>query len=245
MARPVVALSIVELKLFFRNPRAAFFTLAFPLLLLFVFGSIFGNKPIIGQPGGAMDLSLPGYIGMILGTTGLMAIPGWVSTYREQGIFRRFRVTPIQPSTMLLAQGIVGLATSLIGVALLVIAGRFAFHVRLPAAPFGVLAAVVLGCASLFSIGGMLAAVAGTARTAQAIGMAIYFPMLFLSGSAFPRALMPAGVQRVSNLLPLTHVNQLISNLWLKAEWTPVSVGVLAGVLLVAGGIAVGNFKWE
>lgn len=41
-------------------------------------------------------MSVPGYIGMILGTTGLMAIPGWVATYREQGIFRRFRVTPVR-----------------------------------------------------------------------------------------------------------------------------------------------------
>jgi ABC-2 type transport system permease protein len=95
------------------------------------------------------------------------------------------------------------------------------------------------------SIGGMLAAVAGTARTAQAVGMALYFPMLFLSGSAFPRAMMPPGVQRVSNLLPLTHANELISGFWLRAEWRPVSLVVLLGVLLVAGGIAVRNFRWE
>lgn len=245
MARPLVALSLIELKLFFRNPRAAFFTLAFPLLMLFVFGSIFGNKPAIGQPGGAMDVSVPGYIGMILGTTGLMAIPAWVATYREQGIFRRFRVTPIQPGTVLLAQAIVGLTSSLLGVLLLVLAGRIAFHLRMPAAPIGVLAAIVVGSAAIFSIGGMLAAVCRTARTAQAIGMALYFPMLFLSGSAFPRPMMPPGVQRVSNFLPLTHVNELISTLWLRAEWRPVSLVVLAGVLLVAGGIAVGNFRWE
>lgn len=245
MAQPLLTLTKMELRLFFRNPRAAFFTLAFPLLLLFVFGSIYGNRPIIGQPGGIMDMSVPGYIGMILGTTGLMAVPGWVATYREQGIFRRFRVTPIQPATLLLAQGIVGFITSLMGIGLLIVAGRLAFHLRMPAAPLGVLGAIVVGSASIMSIGGMLAAVAGTARTAQAIGMAIYFPMLFLSGSAFPRALMPPGVQRVSNLLPLTHVNELISGLWLQAELRPVSLAVLAGVLLVAGGIAVGNFRWE
>jgi ABC-2 type transport system permease protein len=245
MAQPLLKLTEIELRLFFRNPRAAFFILAFPLLLLFVFGAIFGNRPIVGQPGGAMDLSVPGYIGMILGTTGLMGVPGWVATYREQGIFRRFRVTPIRPSTLLLAQGIVGFLTSLLGIGLLIVAGRLAFHLRMPAAPLGVLAAIVIGSASIMSIGGMLAAVAGTARSAQAIGMAIYFPMLFLSGSAFPRALMPAGVQRVSSLLPLTHVNELIAGFWLTAQWRPVSLAVLLGALLVAGGIAVRNFRWE
>ncbi len=245
MARPLLTLTKMELRLFFRNPRAAFFTLAFPLLLLFVFGSIFGNKPIAGQVGGAMDLSVPGYIGMILGTTGLMAVPGWVATYREQGIFRRFRVTPIQPVTLLLAQGIVGFMTSLLGIGMLIVAGRLAFHLRAPASPLGVLAAVALGAASIMSIGAMLAAVVGTARTAQAIGMAVYFPMLFLSGSAFPRALMPPGVQRVSNILPLTHVNELVSGFWLQGELRPVSLVVLMAVFLVSGGIAVRNFRWE
>ena len=103
----------------------------------------------------------------------------------------------------------------------------------------------MVGSASIMSIGGMLAAVAGTARTAQAIGMAIYFPMLFLSGSAFPRALMPPGVQRVSNLLPLTHANELIAGLLAHRAMRPLSLAVLLGVLLVAGGIAVRNFRWE
>jgi ABC-2 type transport system permease protein len=245
MSRALLTLTKMELRLFFRNPMAAFFTLVFPLLMLFIFGSVFGNRPITGQPGGMLDLSLPGYIGMILGTTGLMAVPGWVATYREQGVFRRFRVTPVQPATLLLAQGIVGLITSLMGIGLLVIAARLAFGLRMPAAPVGVLAAILVGSACIMSIGGMLAAVARTARSAQAIGMAVYFPMLFLSGSAFPRALMPPGVQRVSNVLPLTHANELISGFWLRGEFRPVSLAVLLGVLLVCSAIAVRNFRWE
>lgn len=245
MASPLIKLTQTELRLFFRNPAAAFFTLAFPLLLLFVFGSIFGNRPSIATGTGAMDASVPGYIGMILGTTGLMGIPGWVAGYREQGIFRRFKVTPVQPGTLLLAQGITGLISSLLGIALLLVAGKLAFNLRMPAAPLGVLAAIVLGGASIFSIGGMIAAVARTARGAQAIGMALYFPMLFLSGSAFPRALMPPGVQKVSSVFPMTYANELIGGLWLRAEWQWVPVAVLAAVLLVAGGIAVRNFRWE
>lgn len=115
----------------------------------------------------------------------------------------------------------------------------------MPEAPLGVLAAIVVGSASIFSIGGMPAAVAGTARTAQAIGMALYFPMLFLSGSAFPRAMMPPGVQKMSSVLPMTHVNELIGGLWLRAEWQWLPIVVLTAVLLVAGGIAVRNFRWE
>ncbi len=245
MGKALGALTLVELKLFFRNPRAAFFVIAFPLLMLFVFGSIFGNRPSPGLGVGAMDMSVPGYIGMIVGTTGLMGVPGWISTYREQGIFRRFAVTPVRPSAVLLAQGAVGLITSLIGVLLLIVAGRIAFHLKMPAAPVALLPAFFLASAGIMSLGAMIAAVARTARTAQAVGMAIYFPMLFLSGSAFPRAMMPEGVKRISNFLPLSHVNELLSGLWLEGVWRPASVAVLAGVLALAGAIAVRNFRWE
>ena len=242
---PLLTLARIELKLFARNPAAAFFTLAFPLLILFVFGSVFGNRPITGQPGGMMDVSVPGYMAMIIGSMGLMGVPGWIAGYREQGVFRRLRLTPIGPARLLAAQGIVGLLTALTGGLLLFIAGKLVFHLRTPIAPLGMIGAFILGCAGMFSLGAMVAAVARTARTAQAVGMAIYFPMLFLSGAAFPRMLMPAGVRRASDLLPLTHVGELISSLWLRGEWRPVSVLVLAGVMLVAGGIAVRNFRWE
>ena len=56
---------------------------------------------------------------------------------------------------------------------------------------------------------------------------------------------MPPGVRRVSNLLPLTHVSELLGGLWLGAGWRPVSLAVLLGVVLVAGGVAWRNFRWE
>jgi ABC-2 type transport system permease protein len=112
-------------------------------------------------------------------------------------------------------------------------------------APVALLPAFLLASAGIMSLGAMIAAVAKTARTAQAVGMAIYFPMLFLSGSAFPRAMMPEGVRRISNLLPLSHANELLSGLWLEGAWRPASVAVLAGVLALAGAIAVRNFRWE
>src|SRR6185436_7444971 len=144
-----------------------------------------GNRPIPGQPGGTMDLSVPGYLAMIVGSTGLMGVPGWIAGYREQGIFRRLRLTPVRPWALLLAQATVGLLAGLTGTLFLFIAGRLVFHVRIPAAPLQLLLAFVLGYAAMFSLGAMLATVVRNARGAQAAGMAIYFPMLFLSGAAF------------------------------------------------------------
>src|SRR5262245_10808567 len=245
MRRPFPTLVRLELLLFFRNPAAAFFTLVFPLILLFVFGSTFGNSAGPGRQYGFMDLSVPGYLAMIIGSTGLMAIPSWIASYRERGVFRRLKLTPIGPGQLLLAQGVVGLITAFMGCVLLVIAGTLVFHLSLPKAPLGMLAAFLLGSAAMFCLGAMIAAVTRTTRAAQAIGQALYFPMLFLSGAAFPRALMPAGVRRVSEALPLTHVTELMSRFWLQGIWRPASVMVLLGVFLLAGAVARRSFRWE
>lgn len=245
MARALPTLIRLELLLFLRNPAAAFFTLVFPLIILFVFGSVFGNSAGPGRPSGMMDLSVPGYLAMIVGSTGLMGIPGWIASYREQGVFRRLRLTPVGPARLLAAQGVVGLVTALTGGILLVIAGKLVFHLRTPESLLGVVAAFLLGCVAMFSLGAMVASVARTTRAAQAIGMALYFPMLFLSGAAFPRILMPPGVRRVSEALPLTHVTELVQQLWLQGTWRPVSVLVLLGLVIVAGTVALRSFRWE
>ncbi|MEO8448625.1 MAG: ABC transporter permease [Gemmatimonadota bacterium] len=245
MLRHVAALSRLELKLFFRQPRAAFFTLVFPLLLVLVFGSVYGGATLPGTTLRAIDYMLPGYIGMIIGTTGLMTIPGWVSTYREQGIFRRLRVTPTSPVVLLISQGVVGLTTLTLGTLLLFVTARVAFGAHVPASVLFSTAAILLGAASMFAFGGMVAAVAGSARTAQAVGMVIYFPMLFLSGALLPRQMMPLGVRRVSDLLPLSYVNELIGGGWLDGAWKTTASLVLVGVLGVTGAIAARKFRWE
>ena len=245
MARALPTLIRVELLLFLRNPAAAFFTLVFPLIILFVFGSVFGNSAGPGRPSGMMDLSVPGYLGMIIGSTGLMGIPGWIAGYREQGVFRRLRLTPVGPARLLVAQGVVGLLSALTGGILLFVAGKLVFHLQTPQSVFGVITGFLLGCGAMFSLGAMVASVTRTARAAQAIGMALYFPMLFLSGAAFPRVLMPPGVRRVSEALPLTHVIELVQRLWIQGVWRPASALVLLGLLVVAAIVALRSFRWE
>ena len=245
MGRAWLKLTMTELRLFFRLPIAAFFTIAFPLMLLVVTGSIFGNAPQPGSDLGAVDLTTPAYFAMIVGTVGLLTVPGWVATYRERGVFRRFQVTPVSPAALLAAQGTVGAIAALAGASLLVIAGRVVFRLHWPAAPFSLLLGMLLSLGAMISLGFVIAAAAKDARTAQAIGMICYFPMLFLSGAAFPRQLMPPGVRRLSELIPLSHVTDLLSGLWFDARWTPSSVLVLSGLTVASIAVGARLFRWE
>ena len=239
-------LTWTELKLQLREPLGVFFTLAFPLLLLVVFGAIFGNEPESFLGGyGQLDLSVTGYIAMIIGTIGLLSLPVGLANYREQGILRRLRATPLQSSAVLWSQAAVHVLMAALGVALLVGAGRLLFDLRLPLGSLMIAPAILLSAVSFFAFGFALAGVMPTARTAQAVGMAIFFPMLFLSGAAMPRFLMPETVRRLAEFLPLTQVAILLEGVWLEGVWNTTALAALGAMLALGLVVSRFTFRWE
>ena len=237
---------LIEFKLFLRQPMAAFFTLIFPLFLLFLFGSIYGNEPseLLGGRGN-VDVSVPGYIAMIIATSGLTYLPIVLATYREQGILRRYQVSPVSTTTILLAQLVVSALTAVIGGSLLVLVGVLVYDLVLPVSVWGTLLAFVLGSLSFLAVGFLLAGILPTSRTATAVGNALLFPMMFLSGAALPRQILPENIQQFGDFLPLTHVVNLIQGLWYGGDWNSTSLTVVLGVMLLAGFAATRTFRWE
>ncbi len=246
--RGFLQLSITELKLFLREPAAAFFTLAFPLILLFVFGSIFGNSPdteFYGGKWGPVDVMVQGYIGLIIGTIVFIGIPVTISNYRQFGIIKRLRATPVTAATFISSQVIVNLVMFVLGVILLLVVGKFVYDLRMPESMAGMWAASLLSFFSFAAVGLVLASIFPTARTAQAVGSAIYFPQMFLSGAAFPREMFPDGMKRATEFLPMTQINILITEMWQEGTWNTTAVVVLAIIGVVAGAAAVKLFRWE
>lgn len=236
----------IEMKLFAREPVAMFFTFAFPIVILIVFGSIFGNEPVseFGNLGN-VDVSVPGYIGMITGTIGLIGLPIALANYREQGVLRRLRATPLNPSVILGAQVTMNLIMQVVGVILLFATARVVYDLQFPDNLVSVAAAVLLSGLSFFSLGFVLANLAPTPRTAQAIGMGILFPMLFLSGGAMPREILPETIRKVGEFLPLTHVIELVKGLWYGQGWDTTAVLVLSGIFIACLLISSRTFRWE
>jgi ABC-2 type transport system permease protein len=237
---------LIESKLFLRQPMAAFFTLIFPLFLLFLFGSIYGNEPseLLGGRGN-VDVSVPGYIAMIIATAGLTNLPIVLATYREQGILRRYQASPVSTTTILLAQVAVSALTAVVGGGLLMLAGVLVYDLVLPVSVWGTLLAFILGSLSFLALGFLLSGILVTSRTATAVGNALLFPMIFLSGAALPRQILPENIQRIGDFLPLTHVVNLIQDLWFGGSWNGLSLTVVIGVMLLAGLVATRTFRWE
>jgi ABC-2 type transport system permease protein len=241
-------LTWIELKLMLREPMASFFTLVFPLMLLLLFGSIYGNKPTPFFGGqGYVDAMVPAFAVIILGTTGLISLSISMASDREQGVLRRLRTTPLKPLAVLAAKVLVLFLLSAAGMALLVIVGRVVYHLRLPAHPGQVVLGFLLSCAAVFAMGFVIAGVMKTARAAQIVAMVLFYPMMFLSGATIPREVLPEAVRGWARVFPMTSMVTVLRGLWKGEGWA----GLQGDVLFLAGIFGVGlvvsalTFRWE
>jgi ABC-2 type transport system permease protein len=246
--RSLASLVLVNLKLYVREPVAAFFTVAFPIMLVLIFGAIYGNEPQeMFDDYGSMDISMPAYTALILGTVGLLGVAITTSSYREAGILRRFRVTPLRPMVYIAADVTANLIMTLVGMGGVVAVGSLLYGVRFEGQAVSVLLAVVLSGTAMFAVGYLIAGLAPNARAAQVIGMVVLYPMLFLSGAGIPLEVMPDSIRTISNYLPLTYVVRLLRGLWFGESWGSLllETGVLVGVLCVCTAMAARLFRWE
>jgi ABC-2 type transport system permease protein len=246
--KSLMKMTWMETKLFLREPVGAFFTLVFPLMMLFLFGSIYGNAPSeLFNGRGTVDISVPAYTAMIVATTGLMGLTITVAANREIGVLRRLRATPLNPLVIMISEVIVLFLMTSLGMVLLVIAGRLVYHMQFEGNVLSVIAGFMLSCLSFFAIGFVLAGLMPTARTAQVVGMVLLYPMLFLSGAGFPRELLPANILKVANFLPLTYVVNLLRGLWVGNPWSShlTELFVLLGILVVGVLLSLKTFRWE
>lgn len=247
--KSLLKMTWVEAKLFLREPASAFFTLIFPVMMLFIYGMIFSNAPLPG-PGSSQEALgnlIPAFTAMSIGIVGLMPVTITLATYRENGILRRLRTTPVSPLVVMAAQVIVLFTMTVLGVILLVSAGVLIYHMQFHGNALSIFAGFLLGSLSFFGIGFILASVVPTARTAQIVGMVLLYPMLILSGAGWPRELMPGAVVKLSAFLPLTYVVNLLRGLWIGEAWGRhlLDVGVLVAMLVVGVLVSVKLFRWE
>jgi ABC-2 type transport system permease protein len=235
-------------RLYLREPIGTFFTIFFPALLVLLFGAMYGNEPTEMFGGyGSMDISMPGYTALILATVSLMGLPITTCSYRETGVLRRLKVTPLKPLTYILADLLSNLAIVIMGMLGVLILGSLIYHVRFEGLIWAVAIGVLLCFLAMASLGYLIAGFAPNARAAQIIGMSILYPMLFLAGAGMPVEVLPEGLRKVSAFLPPTYIVRLLRGLWfgdpLEKLWLPLLVVVT--MLVVCGLLAARFFRWE
>lgn len=243
-------LAWVEAKLYMRDPLTLVFTFAFPLIMLFVLAEVFGNSTtdrdeMIWRNVGAIDFLVPAYVALVAASVGVVALPVRLTSYRELGIFRRFRASGMSVWALLAAETLVTTALSAVGAVLLVAAGALAYGNRGPRELLAVVAVFLLVALLFAALGILLGALLPNPRAAQGAGTILFFVMLLLSGGGPPREVMTVPMRAVADALPLTHAVRLLQDPWLGFgwEWTPflAVLGFFAGSVL----LALRLFRWE
>ncbi|HEX6360365.1 ABC transporter permease [Actinophytocola sp.] len=240
-------LTASETKLFFREPVGVFFTLVMPPLLFVILGlipSFRENSPDLGGLR-VIDLYTPVIIAMAITMFALSGLPQQFATYREKGILRRMRVTPVKPVVMLGAQLLMCLALSVVVLLVIMAIARAAFDVSLPRQLPAFLMAFLLCSLAMFAIGLLVASLAPSGKGAGAIGTFLFFPFLFTAGMWGPRETMPEVMRRISDFSPLGAGVQSLGDA-AAGHWPQLlHLAVMLGWTIVAGGLAARYFRWE
>ena len=131
------------------------------------------------------------------------------------------------------------------GTLVLAVVARLAYGAMLPQDVLGVAVALVIGTAAFGAIGLLLATVLRTSRSAQGIGLLLFFALWLISGTAPPRAVLPAGMRDVGGLLPLAHLVTAVQDPWFGFGWSVSDLVVLAAYAVAAGIPALYLFRWD
>lgn len=246
--KSLMKMSWMEFKLFLRDPASAFFTLVFPLLYLFIFGAIQGNEPspIFGGSR-VIDAAIPSMTAVSIAMAGMMSLTMTLTMYREKGVLRRLRTTPLSPITVLMPHVVVGVGMTFLSMLLLAAAGVLVYHVSFEGNILSVVGGFLLGCLGFFGVGFILAGSFSTIRTAWVVAIVLVYPMLLLSGAFFTVEVMPKVLQVISKFIPMTHVVNLLNGLWVGEPWSQhISEAlVLVGLLVVGVLYSIKFFRWE
>ncbi|GIG92191.1 ABC transporter permease [Plantactinospora endophytica] len=240
-------LTVTETRLFFREPMIVFFALAFPPILLVVFGAIPSFREPDQSLGGlrVIDLYVPIVVAMSLALFALNSLSQLFATYREKGVLRRMRTTPVRPAMMLGAQLLMSTILSVLTMAVVLAVGRLAFDVRLPRQLPAYLLGYVLAALAMFAIGLLVAALAPTGKSAGAIGTVLFFPIVFFAGLWIPRDSMNDVLRTISDLTPLGAGVQSLQDAT-AGHWPQLlHLAVMLAWTVVAGGLAARYFRWE
>ena len=140
---------------------------------------------------------------------------------------------------------LVSIAIAVVGSLLLYALGAGGFHVRLPLSYGDVAVVFVVSAFCFAAIGMLLASVMPTARAAQAVGLLLWFVMMFLSGTGGPLDVLPGWLLVIGKALPLYHVVVPMVDAWNGYGINVSELLTVAAVGLGATAITLKTFRWE
>jgi len=235
-----------EMRLALREPGFILFGVGMPIVLVIILGCVPSFREANPDLDGArtIDVYLPIAIIMAMALLGLNLTSWALANYRDKGVLKRLSTTPVNPASLLAAQGAVMATTAVIVAILLHAIGAVAFGVPAPEQPIGYVLTFLLAVATLISMGLLIAAVAPSGGVANGIGVGLFYPLMFLAGLWAPREVLPDVIVKIGDATPLAAAVGALQDS-MEGSWPSLThVGVLLAYTVVCGFGAARLFRW-
>jgi ABC-2 type transport system permease protein len=224
-----------ELSLMRRDPLVLTFVVAFPVITMLIIGGAFGTTP-----DAAFDFTDPAhwyvasYLTVVIGAVGLVMLPVHLASYRERGVLRRFAVAGFPRWSFAISSLVVGLVATLVSCALLLVVAAPVYGLPPLHAAWRVALALAIGAVGFVALGVLLGSLLPSARSAQAVGLLLFFPSFLLGSGGPPPHVMGAAVRTIAGPLPLTLLTTAVRSPWLGIGAATASLlGLIAFTVVV------------
>lgn len=247
--KALLKLTWLEIKIFVREPLGVIGTVGVPVAMFLVLGRFAGPAMARAaqRPGGVVGALLPVLASILMAVGAVGSLVTIISIYREGGILKRLRATPLSPTVILSAHVFVKILFAVLTLALMILAGRRYIppDAHVPVLSYAV--ALAVSTWSILSIGFLVASVVPTARFAQPVAAVVLYPMVAMSGLFFPIDALPAPLEVFARVMPMTYAVSLLNGIWMGEGWLAHAGDVVALVVLFCVFAAISSrvFRWE
>lgn len=246
---PTKALLLANFRATVRDATTLFFTFAFPLIFLIVFGAIFAGKVIPGTDMKYIQSIAPGVLSWGVANAALFGIAFTIMSWRNSDLLRSVRLTPTPIATLLGTKLALAAVVGVIQSILFIAVAMLPFMDLKPAGTVWQVAPLVaLGVIVFCALGATIGSRVNTVEAVAAVCNAIMVPMAFLSGAFFPLAMMPEFLQNIARCLPLYYLNMSVggamngaANMASMAGWCGVLIAFGVVFLVISGK----TFRWS
>jgi ABC-2 type transport system permease protein len=249
MLRGLLRLTWLEIKIFVREPMGVIGTVGIPVVLFVVLSRMLGPRALTASPEVPrfVSVDLPIFMSLLIAASAMQSLAAIMAIYREGGILKRLRATPLRPQTILTAHVLVKLLFTALTLGLMLLAGRRYFPVAAGVPLVSFTFALLFSTVMLLSLGFLVASMVPTARFAQPVGSLVIYPMIGLSGLFVPLDSLPSMLRAIARLLPPTYAVSLLRGIWHGEGWSRHlgDVAVLTVMFVVCLAVSARVFRWE
>ena len=195
-----------------------------------------------------IDFLLPGILALSIMISAVIGLSTILVDWRQRGILRRLKLTPIPLAEFFAARITASLVVAMLQLVVLLVFGRVVFGIQISSTAWAAIPVALAGCLCFLAMGFAIGSVVSNPETGDAVSNVITNPMMFLSGTFFPVAAMPAYVQAIARLLPLYYMANGLRDTTVRGlSITHVipDIAVLLLVTAILSVVALRSFRWE